>query len=202
MSDYDEAIRLDTGNALAHVDRGVLIATRKAELRKAIGDFDHALALVPNNVDTLVLRGNAYTSVGEHGRALADLNRAVALAPDNPRAFMVRGLVNARLGDMQRAFADYNRALSIDPEYVDALVNRAAIYSMQGNIDEALADLDQALERQPRHALANYNRVMPTSPDRNTIRPSQITAAPSRPMLGWAGPSTTAASPAWSSAGT
>lgn len=158
LSDYDEAIRLDTGNALAHVDRGVLIATRKAELRKAIGDFDHALALVPNNVDTLVLRGNAYTSVGEHGRALADLNRAVALAPDNPRAFMVRGLVNARLGDMQRAFADYTMALSIDPEYVDALVNRAAIYSMQGNIDEALADLDQALERQPRHALANYNR--------------------------------------------
>jgi tetratricopeptide (TPR) repeat protein len=158
LSDYDEAIRLDTGNALAHVDRGILIATRKADMRKAIGDFDRALALVPDNVDTLILRGNAYTSVGEHGRALADLDRAAALAPDNPRAFMVRGLVNARLGDMQRAFTDYNMALSLDPKYVDALVNRAAIYSLNGNTEKALADLDKAIELQPDHALANYNR--------------------------------------------
>ena len=158
LSDYDEAIRLDTGNALAHVDRGILIATRKADMRRAIGDFDRALALVPDNVDTLILRGNAYTSVGEHGRALADLDRAARLAPDNPRAFMVRGLVNARLGDMERAFADYNMALSLDPKYVDALVNRAAIYSMKGNIDKAIVDLDQALELAPDHALANYNR--------------------------------------------
>ena len=158
LSDYDEAIRLDTGNALAHVDRGILMATRKADMRRAIADFDRALALVPDNVDTLILRGNAYTSVGEHGRALADLDRATELAPDNPRAFMVRGLVNARLGDMQRAFTDYNMALSLDPKYVDALVNRAAIFSMRGNIDKALADLDQAIELKPDHALASYNR--------------------------------------------
>lgn len=158
MADYDEAIRLDTGNALAHVDRGILIATRKADMRKAIGDFDRALALVPDNVDTLILRGNAYTSVGEHGRALADLDRAAALAPDNPRAFMVRGLVKARLGEMQRAFADYNMALSLDPKYVDALVNRAAIHSLNGNTEKALADLDKAIELQPDNALANYNR--------------------------------------------
>lgn len=158
LSDYDEAIRLDTGNALAHVDRGVLLATRKADMRRGIAAFDRALALVPDNAETLTLRGNAYTSVGEHGRALADLDRAAALDPGNPRTFMVRGLVNARLGDMPRAFADYTRALSIDPNYVDALVNRAAIYSMQGSTEKALADLDQAIGRQPNHALAHYNR--------------------------------------------
>lgn len=158
LSDYDEAIRLDTGNALAHVDRGVLLATRKADMRRAIAAFDRALALVPDNAETLTLRGNAYTSVGEHGRALADLDRAAALDPANPRAFMVRGLVHARLGDMPRAFADYSKALSIDPKYVDALVNRAAIYSMQGSTEKALADLDQAVELQPNHALAHYNR--------------------------------------------
>lgn len=158
LSDYDEAIRLDTGNALAHVDRGILMANRKADMRRAIVDFDRALALVPDNVDTLILRGNAYTSVGEHARALADLDRATELSPDNPRAFMVRGLVNARLGDMQRAFTDYNMALSIDPKYVDALVNRAAIFSMRGNTDKAIADLDQALQLKPDNALALYNR--------------------------------------------
>ena len=158
LSDYDEAIRLDTGNALAHVDRGVLLATRKANMRRAIAAFDQALSLVPDNAETLILRGNAYTSVGEHGRALADLDRAATLDPGNPRAFMVRGLANARLGDMTRAFADYNRALSLDPRYVDALVNRGAIYSMQGSTEKALADLDQAVELQPNHALAHYNR--------------------------------------------
>jgi tetratricopeptide (TPR) repeat protein len=158
LSDYDEAIRLDTGNALAHVDRGILLATRKADMRRAISEFDRALALAPDNAETLILRGNAYTSVGEHGRALADLERAAALDPRNPRAFLVRGLVNARLGDMPRAFSDYNRALSINPDYVDALVNRGAIFSMQGNTEKALADLDRAVSLQPTHALANYNR--------------------------------------------
>lgn len=158
LSDYDEAIRLDTGNALAHVDRGILLATRKADMRRAIAEFDSALALVPDNVETLILRGNAYTSVAEHGRALADLDRATALAPGNPHAFLVRGLVHARLGDMPRAFADYTRALSIDPNHVDARVNRGAIYSMQGSTEKALADLDQAIELQPNHALAYYNR--------------------------------------------
>lgn len=158
LSDYDDAIRLDTGNALAHADRGILLATQKADMRRAIADFSRALALVPDNAATLVLRGNAYASVGENGRALADLDRAAALAPDNPRAFMVRGLVKARLGDMQSAFADYDTALSIDPKYVDALVNRAAIHSMQGNMERAIADLDRALELRPSHALASYNR--------------------------------------------
>ncbi len=120
MSDYDEAIRLDTGNALAHVDRGILIATRKADMRKAIGDFDKALALVPDNVDTLILRGNAYTSVGEHGRALADLDRAAAAgARQSPRVHGARareratGRHAARLHRLQHGALARSRNMSM-----------------------------------------------------------------------------------------
>ena len=158
LSDYNDAIRLDAGNARAHIDRGILLASRKTELRLAIIDFDRALALAPDNVDTLILRGDAYASVGEQGPALADLDRAVELAPDNPRALLVRGVINARRGETQRAFTDYSMALAIDPRYVDALVNRAAIYASTGNASKAIVDLDIAIALAPKNALAAYNR--------------------------------------------
>lgn len=158
LTDYNDAIRLDAGMTRARIDRGVLLASRKAEIRLAIIDFDRALALLPDTVDTLILRGDAFASVGEQGRALADLDRAVELAPQNPRALVVRGVINARRGETQRAFADYTMALAIDPRYVDALVNRAAIYSSMGNATKAILDLDIAIALAPRNALAAYNR--------------------------------------------
>jgi len=158
LTDYDDAIRLDAGLARARIDRGVLLASRKAELRLAIMDFDRILALLPDTVSTLILRGDAFASVGEQGRALADLDRAIELAPQNPHALVVRGIINARRGETQRAFADYSRALAIDAHFVDALVNRAAIYSSMGNATLAIRDLNLAIALAPRNALAAYNR--------------------------------------------
>lgn len=158
LADYDEAIRLDTGNALAHVDRGILLATRKAEMTRAIGDFTRALELVPDNVDTLVLRADAYLTVGQIGKAKADADRAVQLAPNSPQAFVVRGLVHARMKDQAMALADYSEAIRLEPRHVDALVNRGAILSLRGDYDGAIRDLDAALAVAPANALAAYNR--------------------------------------------
>lgn len=158
LTDYNDAIRLDAGAARGRLDRGVLLAARKAELRASIIDFDRALALLPDTVDTLILRGDAFASLGEQGRALADLDRAVELAPENPRALLVRGVINARRGETQLAFADYTMALVINPRYVDALVNRAAIYSSIGYAAKAIVDLDIAIALSPKNALAFYNR--------------------------------------------
>ncbi len=158
LDDYSEAIRRDPKSPLAFFGRAVLLASRKRAFTRAIGDFDKVLDLQPDNVDALILRGDAYSQLGQPGRALADLNRAVADAPDNAQAFLYRGLAQGRRGDDKLALADYDRALNLEPRYVDALVNRAAIHASQGRAANAIGDLDAALALQPDNAIAYYNR--------------------------------------------
>jgi tetratricopeptide (TPR) repeat protein len=154
ISDYSSAI----GREPADANRGILLSTKQDKYREAVADFSKALELVPDHVDVLLLRANAYLSVSEIGAAKADAQRAVELAPDDPRAMMVRGLTFARQGDFDHAFEDYSEAIRLEPRYADALANRAAIFSIRGDYSNAIHDLDAALEAAPTHSMAAYNR--------------------------------------------
>ena len=158
LSDYNDAIRIDPGNSLAFLGRGVLLATRKRAYDRAIEDFDKVLVLQPDNVDALIARGNAYSQLGDNGRALADLDRALTLAPDNAQAYVVRGLANNRRGEKKLAMQDYDAALQRVPRYPQALANRAALFSEQGKYDAAIADLDESIAADPANPVAYYNR--------------------------------------------
>ena len=143
LSDYGDAIRVDPGNSLAYLGRGVLLASRKRAYNRAIEDFDKVLALQPDNVDTLIARGNAYSQIGDNGRALADLDRAIQLAPDNAQAYVIRGLANNRRDQKQLAMQDYEAALKITPRY-----------------PQALADYDMAIKLEPGMGRAYNNRCL------------------------------------------
>ena len=158
LSDYSDAIRVDPGNSLAFLGRGVLLATRKRSYNRAVEDFDKVLALQPENVDALIARGNAYSQLGDNGRALADLDRAVQLAPDNAQAYVIRGLANNRRGQKQLAMQDYQTALKYAPRYPQALANRAALLSQEGKYDQAIADLDESIKADADNPVAYYNR--------------------------------------------
>ncbi len=158
LSDYNDAIRIDPGNSLAYLGRGVLLATRKRAYDRAIEDFDKVLAIQPENVDALIARGNAYSQLGDNGRALADLDRAIALAPDNAQAYVVRGLANNRRGQKQLAMQDYDAALQRAPLYPQALANRAALLSEDGKYDQAIRDLDESIKSDSDNPVAYYNR--------------------------------------------
>lgn len=188
LADYDENIRLGFDSSLALVNRGILLATRKAELRKAISDFDHALALTPNNAEVLIVRADAYSLLGDHGRALSDLDHAVKLAPDNARARVLHGLAEVKLGNRQKAYADYTTALAIDPQNVEALVNRSALAAVSGDTGDALRDLDAAIDLDPRNALARFNRGYAhfARKDYETAIADYTVALTLEPKLGWA----------------
>ena len=81
LADYTAAIKADPKASFAFLGRGVLLAARKRAYDRAIEDFDKVLVLEPDNVNALIARGDAFSTLGEAGRAMIDLNRAVALAP-------------------------------------------------------------------------------------------------------------------------
>lgn len=158
LDDYNDAIRRDPQSALAYYGRGVLLTSRKRAFTRAIADFDKVLELQPDYVDALILRGDAYSQLGQAGRALSDLNRAVTEAPDNAQAFLYRGVAQGRRGENKLALADYNQAIKLNPRYVDAFVNRAAVHAAAGRPADAIRDLDTALAIQPNNPVALYNR--------------------------------------------
>jgi tetratricopeptide (TPR) repeat protein len=158
LAAYNEATRLGPQFAGPFFERGLLLATRKGEFGRAIADFDKVLDLAPNDIDALILRGDAYRQMGDIARAMADLDRAVALAPANHRGYFFRGLANSRRGEKLLALADYDKAITIYPNYADALVSRSAIYAADGKEDLALHDLDTAIAVQTNNPIAFYNR--------------------------------------------
>lgn len=158
LSDYDQVIQLDPTNARALIERSALLVKDKGDYTRAIVDLNKALAIHPDNVDALMLRGEAHGEAGDFARGLADLDQAIKLAPGRANAFLLRGIVAGRYGDQTAALTDYNQALALDPRNAEALVNRAAIHSTRGDHDGAIVDLDAAISLQANDPVAYYNR--------------------------------------------
>lgn len=158
LKDYDAAIRANPWNVTAFADRGLLLARYESQYDLAILDFEQALTLSPDNVEVLILRGDAFAAKGKFAKAMADLDRAVALAPRNPAAYVHRAAAWSRQNKVDAALKDYATALSIDPDNVEALINRGALYAASGDGRTGLADLDRAATLAPRNAMALYDR--------------------------------------------
>jgi tetratricopeptide (TPR) repeat protein len=158
LDDYTRAINLDPNFPLAYYGRGVLLATHLRAYRRAIEDFDKVLVLMPESVEALVRRGDAYGQIGDFGHAIADLDRAVALAPKNEQTYLYRGLANGRRGENERALVDWRMVLELDPRNAFALRNRGALLSTRGDQDLAIADFDASIAIRGDDPLTFYDR--------------------------------------------
>jgi predicted Zn-dependent protease len=89
-------------------DAGMMLALATLDSRTpadAIDAVDAALAVEPNNVEALALRGHANLKAGRYVDALTDIERAVELDPDNPAIFVPRVLVLLEFGRVDEAEA-------------------------------------------------------------------------------------------------
>jgi len=78
IQDFDQALRLDPGDAFAYNGRGS--AYRKlGEYRRAIEDFDQAIRLDPGYALAYNIRGLSYESLGEYERAAGDWEQAIRI---------------------------------------------------------------------------------------------------------------------------
>ncbi|MBM2837536.1 MAG: repeat-containing protein YrrB [Deltaproteobacteria bacterium] len=117
-----------------------------------------AIELDPKYVYAYIIRGLAYSELGDNIRAIVDYDRAIELNPKYANAYGNRGLAYSNLGDKIRAIADYNKAIELDPKYANAYSNRGVAYAELGDNKRAIADLDRAIELDPKYANAYINR--------------------------------------------
>jgi adenylate cyclase len=166
LANADKAIMIDPGLAEAHAARGGILgdAGRKAE---AIAEFEQALALDPNNFETLSLYGEFCLTHGNPAQSARHYTRATDIQPDGHRAPMMLRMVLDALGrhDEARHFAlialqRAERERGLRPDSTDPLLSGATVLAALGRRQEALEWLAMAQLIDPDDRRTSYNAAV------------------------------------------
>jgi Flp pilus assembly protein TadD len=124
----------------------------------ALVAFDKALALAPDNVETLNNRGNVLLKLDRRAEALAAFERALQREPRFLGAAANRGNALAQLGRIDEALAQYDAVLAAQPSHAETHFNRGTALAKAGRQYDAIAAYDRALALRPNYVKALTNR--------------------------------------------
>ena len=151
--DFNEAIRLDSKNAVAFNNRG-LVRQAQGDHDLAMADYGEAIRLDPTYAFAFNNRGGAFKDEEDYDRAITDYTEAIRLDPEFAVAFAARGDAYLAKDDLDHAIADYDQAVRLDSEAYGARFLRGLAYLYSGALTKALADLKRSSELSPKHAYA------------------------------------------------
>jgi adenylate cyclase len=128
----------------------------KDSLAKALGLFEQALTLDPNNVDALV--GAALTERNDYIFSGMDekpgqitkiedlLAKAIRIDPTNARAYIVRGMIYRVTKRTKAAAEAAQNAVRVNPNYAAAYAQLAQNEVTPAELPLAIANIDQAIK--------------------------------------------------------
>lgn len=134
------AIALDETAAEAWATLGKLKMTYEWDWQGAEADLDHAMALAPDDVDTLVACGRFLSATGQHAAAINVLGRARRLEPTRRETLEFVGQAYWYAGRIEPALAAFAAAISLPPAEKRAYFRRMLLLDQVGRRDEAMAD--------------------------------------------------------------
>ena len=147
------------GLGAAYNNRGTAFR-RLGDPRRAIEDFDRAIALIPDYANIYNNRGYAYSNLGEYRKAIGDYSQAIRLNPKHADACTNRGDAKRSLGRHSEAIEDYDRAILMDPGYARAYQSKGYTLGLLGDYRAAIENYDRALALSPDYAQAYHDRGM------------------------------------------
>jgi Flp pilus assembly protein TadD len=111
-STYQQAIKLDPNNAVAHYDLGT-VYDRQGSRAQAVEEYTTTLVIEPTFTDALFNLAVDTTSTDPAGAAKLYL-RVVALQPGFAAAWLNLGFILQSQGDAAAARADWAKAVALD----------------------------------------------------------------------------------------
>ncbi|MGO9768124.1 MAG: adenylate/guanylate cyclase domain-containing protein [Roseiarcus sp.] len=134
--------------------------TDKESLAKALGLFEQALKLDPNNVDALVGAAAAersdftYSGMDEKPGQIRKIEEllanAIRIDPTNARAYVVRGLLYRITKRTKEGAEAAQIAVRLNPNYASAYAQLAQDQVIPAEYPLAIANIDQAIKLSPR----------------------------------------------------
>jgi tetratricopeptide (TPR) repeat protein len=145
LSDYNNAIRLDSMLVEAYANRGAAFG-QLGKLDSAMLDLSKALSLDSMHVNALVNRGAALGVLGKKEEAIRDLSRVIELEPTHYNAMVNRSLTYREMGKFDLALADCDRYLAIKKDNPNVFIDRALLKKQLNRVQEAIPDFDEAIK--------------------------------------------------------
>ncbi len=140
IQDYNEAIRLEPGSAVAYALRAQAWGAKHARDRE-VADLGEAIRLDPANTDYRVARARSWSAQGRHEQAMADYDAAIRLRPQEAALYVARGDEWRRHLKLDLALDDYNRAIRLAPDDARAYICRALVAKQRRAFAQAVAEL-------------------------------------------------------------
>jgi tetratricopeptide (TPR) repeat protein len=158
MADFNEALRLKPGYAMALNNRGSLWGSVWRDETKAIVDYNAAIQSEPDNAETWDNRGISYAAIGDIAQAIVNFNESIRLNPQVARIYLDRGLGYQKQKEYDLAIADFTQAIHLQPDFADAIKARGNAFLQKNDLESGLADLTAALRFNPQDVEALNNR--------------------------------------------
>lgn len=186
ISEYQDALRRDSSNALAHNQLGLLLLG-KGQATGAESEFKAGLAADPKCAECSSNLGVIYGQRGDSNRAEAMFRAALAinprygearlnlglmlagkglypeaerelqLVPATAKSLTALGMVQTKLNKPE-AVETFKKVEALEPRSAEARLNVGIALADAGKLDEALVEFTEALRLEPGSASAHYNR--------------------------------------------
>jgi len=201
LAQYEEAIRLKSSLARAHLLKGNLLARmEKHEEAKAV--YESAIACDADYAAAYYNLGDTCYQLGLHDQALQHLRMALLKKPDFIDAEITMGSIFHDLKKIDAAIACYQRALVVQPDHFGAHQNLACVLRESMRLEEAVEHYQAALASNPHlpgalydlghvlHELCRYDeateifrRALMIRPDSNVIHDYLLFACCHNPAI-------------------
>jgi len=127
------------------------IAFQAEHVIKALGLFDRAIQVNPDDAEAFYSRGNALYVLQRCPEAVESYDQAILLKPDFAEAHHNRGSVLHMLQQFQAAIESYDKAILLKPDYEEAISNRANTLQSLMLYQAALQNYEKAMRLQPEY---------------------------------------------------
>ncbi len=159
-------VRVRSAAALAGLRRELLDDQARADLDRAVAEFETAMKSRPDDAPSHHNLGNFYMNRREFGRAAAEFETSARLQPRNIAPLVNASMAYGALRRYDEAEKSLRRALEVEPENLPANLNLALLLGEQGRMREAETALRTVLKTDPESAVAAYNLCVVLAGDR------------------------------------
>lgn len=120
-----------------------------ADYQNAIGEYEKAIQIFPENYEAWYNLGNSQADAGDQEQAIRCYRESLRIKSDFHLAIKELGVLFQQQGRIEEAFAFYQEALKIEPNYAEGHASLGGLYARQGKIPEAIACYRRALSLNP-----------------------------------------------------
>ena len=171
---YEQVLTVHPNYALA-LNNYAALCLKDGDAAQAIATLDNALALAPDNLDALAMRGSAFLQVSQLDKARTDLQKARSiieqkavtaepeLVEDTKRrsSLLDRKFheLNTRIEVERKRRSDAEQLIRQNPNNIDALNTRADASKNLGDYNTAITTANTVIRQQPANIKAHTTLV-------------------------------------------